>query len=150
VALPFRLPGEMLQYRDQQAGQLQKAEQGLRILMAEDDRITQYTVQKMLEKMGHALTIAEDGQQALDLLRENDFDCILMDIQMPVMDGVEATRTIRSSVELGKDSSIPIIAITAYAMEGDREKFLEAGMDDYLAKPVRLEDLEKALAKYAE
>ena len=199
VALPFGLPGEMLQYRDQQGGQLHKAEQGLRILMAEDDRITQYTVQKMLEKMGHALTIAEDGQQALDLLRENDFDCILMDIQMPVMDGVEATRRIRDAEGRGQWSEIrnqrsedrgqgsesdlselsegasggsesqdspileslnsrfpesqnriPIIAMTAYAMHGDREKFLKAGMDDYLAKPVRLEDLEKALARYAE
>ncbi len=98
--------------------------------------------------MGHTLVFVESGQQVLDMLRENDFDCILMDIQMPVMDGVKAIRTIRSSAEFGENSSIPIIAMTAYAMHGDREKFLKAGMDDYLAKPVQQEDLDRVLKKH--
>ncbi len=109
----------------------------------------QYPTRKLLEKMGHSVTLAETGQQALDLLSAQDFDVILMDIQMPVMDGVEATRIIRSSADLETKKGILIIALTAYAMAGDREKFLEAGMDDYISKPVRIEDLERLLSKLA-
>ncbi|WP_040417412.1 response regulator [Desulfonatronospira thiodismutans] len=97
----------------------------------------------LLEKCGHKVSLAEDGQQALDLFASLDFDCILMDIHMSVMDGVEA-------IPESQTPRIPIIALTAYAMDGDRERFLDAGMDDYLAKPVQKEDLEKALARYAE
>ncbi|MFO8032455.1 MAG: response regulator, partial [Desulfohalobiaceae bacterium] len=82
---------------------------------------------------------SENGQEALELLALHDFDCVLMDIHMPVMDGVEATHKIRSSYATFKD--IPIIALTAYAMTGDREKLLEQGLDDYLAKPVEKEEL---------
>jgi CheY-like chemotaxis protein len=103
----------------------------------------------LLEKAGHVVSIAQNGQEVLDLLRAEDFDCVLMDVQMPVMSGIEATRQIRSSSELAARKDIPIIALTAYAMSGDREAFLQAGMDDYLSKPVSLEDLVKAITKLA-
>jgi PAS domain S-box-containing protein len=120
---------------------------GLRILLAEDEAINQLAMRTLLEKAGHRVTIAQNGQEVLDLVRKEDFDCVLMDVQMPVMSGVEATRLIRSSPDLAVIKDIPIIALTAHAMSGDRESFLQAGMDDYLSKPVSLDDLVKALAK---
>jgi CheY-like chemotaxis protein len=108
----------------------------LRVLLAEDDRVSMVTGKRMLEKLGYTVTTATNGMEALQLLAEQDIDLILMDIQMPVMDGVEATRAIRKSKALGRKACIPIIAMTAYAMTGDREKFLGAGMNDYIAKPV--------------
>lgn len=93
------------------------------------------------------MIVAEDGRQAVEMLAEGDFDCILMDVQMPVMNGIEATRSIRESKTLGAKSRIPIIALTAYAMSGDKEKFLLAGMDDYLPKPVMIQDLEQILER---
>jgi len=107
-----------------------------RILVAEDDSVSSLTCKRMLEKSGYSVTIAKDGQEALQRLTEQDFDLILMDVQMPVTDGVEATKAIRDASNLGAKSSIPIIAMTAYAMSGDREKFLAGGMNDYIAKPV--------------
>jgi len=101
----------------------------------------------MLERAGFAVAAARDGQEALQLLASQDFDLILMDIQMPVMDGVEATKTIRSAIDLGAQSNIPIIAMTAYTMPGDREKFLAAGMNDYIAKPVNKEELLAAIER---
>lgn len=101
----------------------------------------------LLEKAGHKVAIAQNGLEVLELLREEDFDCVLMDVQMPVMSGIEATRRIRFSPELASRRDIPIIALTAHAMSGDRESFLEAGMDDYLSKPVSLDDLVKAIAR---
>ncbi len=123
---------------------------GLRILVAEDEPSNQFPLQRMLEKSGHAVTLAENGQQAVELLQDHDFDCILMDIQMPVMDGIEATRIIRTSGLTETKKRIPIIALTAYAMSGDRERFLQAGMDDYIAKPVTMKDLERILLKYSQ
>ncbi|GAB6060553.1 PAS domain-containing hybrid sensor histidine kinase/response regulator [Desulfonatronum parangueonense] len=127
----------------------------LNILLAEDEPSNSFPVIKLLEKAGHAVTLAEDGQKALELLAAQNFDCVLMDIQMPVMNGIEATREIRRledekrrlegenpSIPATLHSRTPIIALTAYAMLGDREKFLQAGMDDYLAKPMRMKDLE--------
>jgi len=86
----------------------------------------------------------------LRALQLGDFDCILMDVQMPEMDGIAATRHIRSKPEFGEKSRIPIIALTAYAMSGDREKFIEAGMDDHVGKPVQMEELQNALARVVE
>ena len=117
------------------------------ILLAEDDPSNSLPIMKLLEKTGHAVTLAEDGQQVLDKLAAQHFDVILMDIQMSVLNGVEATKSIRESATLGYKKDIPIIALTAFAMTGDREKFLETGMDDYLAKPVKMEDLQKALER---
>ena len=124
-----------------------KGKQSVRILLAEDDASNQLAEKILLEKAGHEVTLAQNGQQALYLLEAQDFDCILMDIHMPVMDGVQTTQAIRAAYHLGPKRSIPIIAVTAYAMDGDRETFLEAGMDDYVAKPLHIEDMERILQK---
>ena len=148
VLLPFKLAeGESLP-AEQRPDQMRESGQSLRVLLAEDDVSNQYPTRKLLEKSGHTVTLAENGQQVLALLSDQDFDVILMDIQMPVMDGVEATKAIRSSTDPGTRKDIPIIALTSYAMHGDREKFLEAGMNDYISKPVRIEDLARALNKF--
>ncbi len=119
----------------------------LRVLLVEDDPSNRFPAQKLLEKAGHEVILAENGQQALELLAANDIDCILMDVQMPVMDGIEATRIIRESAALGPKKDVPIIALTAYAMDGDREKFLAAGMNGYEAKPVKIESLLQKMAE---
>ncbi len=147
VLLPFKLPEGASIAAEKGSRQLTQAKQSLRILLAEDEPSNALPIIKLLEKAGHTVILAENGQQVLDLLAAQDFDVILMDVQMPVLNGVEATKAIRQSAALGDKKNIPIIALTAYAMLGDREKFLEAGMDDYLAKPVRMEDLEKALGQ---
>jgi len=118
---------------------------GLHLLLAEDDAVSMLSFRRMLEKAGHRVDVAENGRRALTLLAERNYDCILMDIQMPVMDGVEATRAIRTRPDLQEKAGTPIIAMTAYAMAGDREKFLDAGMDGYVGKPVDLEELEKTI-----
>jgi len=118
----------------------------LRVLLAEDDEGSIHAGQRMLEKFGHTVTTAVDGYQALQLLAERDFDLVLMDVQMPVMDGVEAVRAIRTSPAFRDKAGIPVIAMTAYAMAGDREKFLAAGMDGYVSKPVDMTALKDAIA----
>jgi CheY-like chemotaxis protein len=117
-----------------------------RILLAEDDQVTRYAVRKLLEKAGYTVIAAENGKEALDLLDTEDVDCILMDVQMPVMDGVEATMKIRNS-RTGAKADTPIIALTSYAMAGDRERFLDAGMNAYLSKPILMDDLKKTVTK---
>ncbi|TVQ96815.1 MAG: PAS domain S-box protein [Desulfovibrionales bacterium] len=149
VLLPFKLPEGVSIAVEQGPRRLTEAKQSLRILLAEDEESSSFPTTKLLEKAGHTVTLAEDGQQALDLLAAQDFDMILMDVQMPVLNGVEATKAIRESTTLGAKKDIPIIALTAYAMLGDREKFLAAGMNDYLGKPVKMEDLVRVLAKYS-
>ncbi|WP_051617326.1 PAS domain-containing hybrid sensor histidine kinase/response regulator [Desulfonatronovibrio hydrogenovorans] len=149
VSLPFRLSSEVTMTNHKQPEHLLKAKQNLQILLAEDEFTNQFATQKLLERMGHTVTIAGDGQQVLDLLQKHEFDCILMDIQMPIMDGVEATRMVRSSDDFGSKKDIPIIAMTAHAMDGDRDRFLAAGMNDYISKPVQVEDLEKVLERYS-
>jgi PAS domain S-box-containing protein len=121
------------------------ADASLRILIAEDDPLNLFSSKCLLEECGHVVITAMNGQEALQRLAEQDFDLILMDIQMPVMDGVEATKRIRTDPAFHAKSHIPIIAMTAYAMVGDREKFLEAGMDDYIAKPVDWKALMKTI-----
>lgn len=118
-----------------------------RILVVEDDPIGRLALVKTLEAWGYAASQAADGRKALALLEREAHDAVLMDIQMPRMDGLEATRRIRASTSGKTDPRVPIIALTAYAMAGDREKFLEAGMDDYLAKPVDQEALRRVLAR---
>ena len=107
----------------------------LRILLVEDDETSRVAEQQMLKKMGHTVQTANNGIEALECMRRSTFDCVLMDVQMEVMDGLEATNKIRDDVSKFFDPKIPIVAMTAYAMRGDRERFITAGMDDYIAKP---------------
>lgn len=117
----------------------------LRVLVAEDNPINQAVTRQILTRMGHAVTVAADGHEVLARLTRERFDVVLMDVQMPGLDGEETTRRIRR-LDLG--SARPhIIALTASAVRGDRERMLRAGMDDYLSKPVRPADLERALAR---
>lgn len=109
------------------------------ILVVEDNPLNQRITQRLLEKAGHSVTTAADGHQALDRLSRESYDLILMDVQMPGMDGLEAVRRIRAGQEPAR--SVPIIAVTANAMAGDREQYLSAGMTDYLAKPMSYADL---------
>jgi CheY-like chemotaxis protein len=102
---------------------------GLHILLAEDNRINQTVATRMLEKMGHSLVVADNGMEALSLLATQPFDLVLMDIQMPEMDGLTATMRIRES-EKSTQLHMPIIAMTAHAMKGDRERCIEAGWTD--------------------
>ena len=123
---------------------------GFRVLVAEDDRVNLFTATRFLERLGCLATGANDGREAMTLLAAEHFDCILMDVQMPVMDGVEATKAIRASQELGAKARTPIIAMTAHAMPGDREQFLAAGMDGYISKPVDMDELERILSGIVE
>jgi PAS domain S-box-containing protein len=119
----------------------------LSILIVEDDQINQIAISRMLEKMGHISTCVGDGQKAIEILKKDSFDCVFMDIQMPIMDGIEATKLIRNSKDLVRSSAIPIIALTAHAMPEDKEKFLKVGMNDYLSKPVTFDQLTSALKR---
>ncbi len=184
VSLPLKIPAEQESEKSQTQETQRDIQHSLRVLLAEDESTNQLLIRKFLESMGHEVVLAEDGTQALDLLQEHEFDCILMDISMPSMDGVEATQEIRrremasgrsesldsgipeslntsipesqpelntpegTPVQPGKNPKIPIIALTAHAMDGDRERFLESGMNDYLAKPVHKKDLERVLRKH--
>jgi PAS domain S-box-containing protein len=115
------------------------------ILLAEDDRMNQIFAGTFLKEAGHEVAIAANGEQALEMLKTQRFDIVLMDISMPVMDGIQATRAIRSSINGGFDPDIPIVAMTAHALKGDRERFLAAGMNGYVAKPVEFEELIRAV-----
>jgi PAS domain S-box-containing protein len=114
------------------------------ILLAEDNAINQRVAQQTLKKMGHEIITAGNGKQALELLAGREFDLILMDVQMPEMDGFEATQAIRAQ-ERQTGAHIPIIAMTAHAMKGDRERCLEAGMDGYVSKPIHSEDVAREM-----
>jgi PAS domain S-box-containing protein len=119
----------------------------LKILLAEDGKANQRLARALLEKWGHAVDVAGNGQIALDRWRSDSYDLILMDVQMPVLDGLEATRRIRA-LERSGDGHVPIVAMTARAMKGDRERCLAAGMDEYVAKPVRKQELYAAIAPF--
>ncbi len=122
---------------------LRKPRPSLRILVVEDDQVNSLFAAHLLESWGHAVEMAANGQQALDLLRTMPFDLVLMDALMPIMDGEQATRRIRAG-EAG-NPDIPIVALTAYALQGDRNRFLAAGMDDYVSKPINLEELKQVM-----
>lgn len=117
----------------------------LRILLAEDNRVNQTVATRILEKMGHSVVVANNGREALTLLAKQNFDLVLMDLQMPEMDGLTATMNIRQQ-ERQTHAHLPIIAMTAHAMKGDRERCLESGMDRYVAKPVSATELKDAIA----
>ena len=175
VVLPFKLPEKASSQDVQGTVHPVRKSGSLNILLAEDDPLNQMLIKQMLEQDGQKVTLAENGKEAVDMLQEKEFDCILMDIQMPVMTGVEATQLIRaqeirrqksevrdqtsdfgnrssalqsSAFSLQPSGRIPIIAVTAHTQPGDRERFLEAGMDDYIGKPVSLEDFHRVFSKF--
>jgi len=117
-------------------------------LVAEDNVINQKLITKVLKGFGLEVTVANNGKEAFDLRKQNDYDVIFMDIQMPVMGGIEATGEIIRFEMLNRKKHIPIIALTANALHGDREKYLEAGMDNYASKPINLEHINKLLEEY--
>jgi PAS domain S-box-containing protein len=119
----------------------------LRVLVAEDNEVNQRLAVRMLEKRGHRVTVAGNGREALDALVKDTFDLVFMDVQMPEMDGFEATAGIREK-EKGTAQHQTVIALTAHAMKSDRERCLAGGMDDYLSKPIRPQELDKILEKY--
>ncbi len=119
---------------------------GVRILLAEDNLINQKVALKILERKNYSVDIVNNGKEAYKAVLRQHYDLVLMDVQMPIMDGLEATQKIRA--KLGKKRHIPIIAMTAHAMKGDREKCLAAGMDDYISKPIKPDDLYKILEKW--
>jgi CheY-like chemotaxis protein len=115
-----------------------------RILLAEDNEINQTLVVRLLEKLGHTVVVARNGREALTALEQGPFDLVLMDVQMPEMDGFESTAHIRRAEE-GSGRHIPVLAMTAHAMKGDRERCLAAGMDGYLSKPIQPVELFQAI-----
>jgi CheY-like chemotaxis protein len=119
---------------------LREPPRGLRILLAEDNHVNQILAVRLLEKRGHHVVVAGDGREALEKLKTADFDLVLMDVQMPVMGGFEATAAVRE-MEKGTGKHIPIVALTAHAVKGDRERCLAAGMDGYVGKPIHPEEL---------
>ncbi len=118
----------------------------LRILLAEDNAVNQRLASRLLEKRGHSVVVAGNGREALEALEKHHFDLVFMDVQMPVMDGFEATAAIRKKE--GGGVHLPIVALTAHAMKGDREKCLAGGMDEYLTKPIRPQELDEVLRGY--
>ena len=131
------------------AGDEHRSQDGqCRILLAEDNLINQRVCEEMLRRLGVNVETVTDGHQAVAAVAEQRYDAVLMDCQMPELDGYRATAQIRAQERsLGRDR-VPIIALTAHAMDGDRETCIEAGMDDYLAKPFRLSGLREVLVRW--
>lgn len=119
-----------------------------RILVAEDNPINQKVAQAMIEKLGYDVDIVANGLETLDALRLIQYDLVLMDCQMPEMDGFEATRRIRLEDSGVLNSHVPIVAMTASAMSDDRNRCLQSGMNDFIAKPVHIQELQKMLAAW--
>jgi CheY-like chemotaxis protein/HPt (histidine-containing phosphotransfer) domain-containing protein len=115
----------------------------LRILLAEDSQVNQYVMLRMLSRLGYWAEVADNGREAVLALERSEFDVVLMDVMMPDMDGLEATKVIRE--RFAEDRRPTVVAVTAYASQGDRERFLRAGMDGYICKPVKVEELVAAL-----
>ena len=150
LMLPFCPPGNLAHPTITRHNDEEDSPASLRLLLVEDEEISRMSACMNLEKMGHQVVTANNGEEALEALRRSTYDCVLMDVQMDVLDGVEAARRIRDESFGVIDTQVPIVAMTAYAMTGDREKFLDAGMNDYVAKPVQLDELKKALRRVTE
>jgi two-component system, sensor histidine kinase and response regulator len=124
----------------------QRGQRRLQVLVAEDNQVNQLVATRILEKLGHHVTVVSNGREALVAAQTGKFDLIAMDVQMPELDGLDATSAIRAW-EKSAGTHIPIIAMTAHAMKGDRERCLAAGMDGYTSKPIRIGELERAIAQ---
>jgi two-component system sensor histidine kinase/response regulator len=120
----------------------------MNVLLAEDGKVNQVVAVRLLERRGHHVTVVENGHDAVEAARAVNYDVILMDIQMPVMSGYEAARAIRDREE-GAGQHVPLIAMTAHAMPGDREDCLAAGMDDYISKPIESSELYKVVERFS-
>src|SRR5262249_25980895 len=118
----------------------------LNLLLVEDNPVNQKLAIRLLEKMGHDVVLAVNGREAVELAATKEFDVVLMDIQMPVMGGMEATKKIREA-ETKSGKRTPIVAMTAHAMKGDKERCLEGGMDGYVSKPIRLDLLRSEIER---
>ncbi len=141
AAIVAALAGHIVTPRNEGSVQsLPSAARPSRILLAEDNAVNQRLGRRILENGGHTVVVAANGVEALAALRRQTFDLVFMDVQMPEMDGLEATAAIRRD-EAGSSRRIPIVALTAHAMAGDRERCLAAGMDGYLSKPIRAREL---------
>jgi len=150
VSLPFKEAGNGQNGSEAwRPGEQIGGETRLRVLVVEDDDMNLTVAVKMLERLGHVASTAKDGPEALRLLSEEEFDLVFMDVQLPDMNGVEVTAAIRNSEALGPKAKMPIVAMTAYAMSGDREKFLAAGMNYYLAKPIDFNELKQLVDSIA-
>ena len=124
----------------------------IRILLIEDNEQNRYLATFLLERHGYAVTSAPDGQQGIEMAGKMVPELILLDIQLPIMDGYETTRRLRNPTDVSIDASlrkIPVIALTASAIKGDKERCEAAGMDDYITKPVAKQDLERILVRWA-
>lgn len=145
VSIPFDLPD--LKMEQQPVAPVSSCGSNFkRVLVVEDDRLNRISLSRLLKKLGLEVGEAEDGIKALKALESTSYDIIFMDIQMPNMDGLEAMKQIRTESRFKDISRIPIVAITAYAMDGDRENLLNAGMNDYISKPFELVDLKRVLS----
>jgi CheY-like chemotaxis protein/HPt (histidine-containing phosphotransfer) domain-containing protein len=118
--------------------------EGTHILIVEDNLVSQRVTQRLVRKLGYESKVVGNGQEAVDAFKNKKFDLILMDCQMPIMDGYAASREIRK-IESQQGGHIPIVAVTAHTLEGNRERCFESGMDDYITKPVKLEDLKSTI-----
>ena len=146
VTLPLAPAGQAEEGKED-AAPTEETIPGAHILLVEDDPFSRKIVATFLEKSGHRVSLAQTGLQALRMLSQTPVDCVLMDIHLPGMDGVEATRIIRTSPDYRATAQVPIIALTANAMAGDRERFLDCGMDDYVPKPVDVDHLRRVISE---
>ncbi len=143
----FTMRAQVASEKPKPAPIIRSAGEPLRILLAEDNPVNQKIALRILQKLGHTVTLAGSGKAAFELWQKQAFDLILMDVQMPEMDGIEATRAIRES-ERTSGKHIPIVALTAHAMAGDRERCLQAGMDGYATKPIRVQELCQEIERF--
>ena len=142
IPLPFRHCSEQAPSDDSQP---LSSGDGQAVLLVEDNPVNQTVIEAMLRSLGYQVSLVGDGQQAVQSCAQQDYAAILMDCRLPLMDGYEATRQIR---QLEHGSRVPIIALTANALQGDREACLQAGMNDYLAKPFKRADLQRILLRW--
>lgn len=147
LTLPFKIAGGMESLAEHVVQAIAVPARCLRILLVEDDEINRKAAKALLEKMGHTVETASNGLQAIDATQRNVYDCILMDIQMDVMDGVESTQIIRKNASETSAPYLPIIALTGYAMADESDRFLEAGMDACISKPFEMDKIRDILSR---